>query len=98
MIYDDKLNVYKLKSSDLALAKWEGEWSNFINCDNKQYWKMGELQLNNMNKMNFTLPSDSRYRPDVLLLENRFEEYAQTAKTHLEEIQRHDLKLRTKIK
>ena len=47
-----------------------------------------------MEKMNFTLPSDSTYREDILLYKNNYVEYAQETKTYLEEIQRNDKKLR----
>lgn len=48
--------------------------------------------------MEFTLPSDARFRPDVILLRNGYEEYAQQAKMHLEDVQRNDKKLRENYK
>jgi hypothetical protein len=94
VVYDEKKNIYYPVEEDAVLAKIEGEWSIYINIDGKQYWKQGEIVLPEMEKMEHTLPSDSRYRPDVILLRNNFEDYAQQAKTHLEEIQRNDEKLR----
>jgi len=47
-----------------------------------------------MEKMSFTLPSDSRFRADTILFRNGFEDYAQQAKMNMEEIQRNDRKLR----
>ena len=47
-----------------------------------------------MEKQTFTLPSDSLYRQDLILLKTGNEELAQQAKTNLEEIQRNDKKLR----
>jgi hypothetical protein len=49
-----------------------------------------------MEKMNFTLPSDSRIRYDVVLLRHGYEEFSQQAKIQLEEIQRKDKSLRVK--
>jgi hypothetical protein len=76
------------------LAKHEGEWSNFFKIDDNIYWRQGESDLPQIEKMEFFLPSDSTLRPDVILLKNGHEEYAQLAKIHLEEIQRNDRKLR----
>jgi hypothetical protein len=59
---------------------------------------LGECELSDADKMNYTLPSDSRLRWDVLLLKNGYEEMAQQAKMQLEEIQRNDRKLREKMK
>ena len=96
-MYDSKSKKYKL-SSEFALAKFEGEWSNYFKIDDNLYWKQGENELPELEKMNFSLPSDSTLRPDVILLKNGHEEYAQLAKIQLEEIQRNDKKLRDSYK
>ncbi len=49
-----------------------------------------------MEKMNYTLPSDSRFRWDIILLRHGHEEWAQQAKIRIEEVQRSDRKLRLK--
>ena len=49
-----------------------------------------------MEKQTFTLPSDSLYREDLILLKTGDAEMAQKAKMNLEEIQRNDRKLREK--
>ena len=51
-----------------------------------------------MEKMNFTLPSDSSLREDIVLLRAGYEDYAQVAKMNLENIQRNDKKLRESLK
>jgi len=48
--------------------------------------------------MEYTLPSDSRFREDAILLANNYEEYAGMAKMYLEENQRNDKNLREKYK
>jgi len=58
------------------------------------YWRQGENELPELEKMEFSLPSDSTLRADVILLKNGHEEYAQLAKIQLEENQRNDRKLR----
>lgn len=65
-----------------------------MNCDGHTYWRLGDIELQDADKMDFTLPSDARLRWDVLLLKNGYEEWAQQAKIRLEETQRNDKKLR----
>jgi hypothetical protein len=86
---------YKLKSKELAISNFEGEWGYEFNIDGKNYWKQGEAPLELMEKMEFTLPSDSTFREDVMLLKHGQEDYAQLAKMNLENLQRADKKLRT---
>ena len=76
------------------MATIEGEWTRYLKIDGKEYWKQENLNLPDLEKMEFTLPSDSTYREDLILLKNGMEDYAQQAKTELEEIQRKDRKLR----
>jgi hypothetical protein len=80
------------------MAKFEGEWSNYFKIDDHVYWRQGEYELPELEKMSFTLPSDSTLRSDVILLKNGHEEFAQIAKIHLEEVQRNDRKLRENYK
>jgi len=92
--WDDAKKVYKYKNASSVLAKYDGEWSNYLNIDRTLVWKQGENVLPEMEKMSFTLPSDSRFRADTILFRNGFEDYAQQAKMNMEEIQRNDRKLR----
>jgi len=80
------------------MAKFEGEWSNYFKIDDHVYWRQGDYELPELEKMSFTLPSDSTLRPDVILLKNGHEEFAQIAKIQLEEVQRNDKKLRENYK
>ena len=64
------------------MAKFEGEWSNYFKIDDHVYWRQGEYELPELEKMSFTLPSDSTLRSDVILLKNGHEEFAQIAKIH----------------
>ena len=47
-------------------------------------------------RQDFTLPSDSTYREDIVLMKNGLLDLAQHAKINLEEKQRNDKKLREK--
>ncbi len=94
VVYENKTNVYKVKDSKCVISSIEGEWSNHIKFDGVPYWKQGDIQLLQMERMAFTLPSDSSFREDILLYKNNQTDYAQEAKVYLEEIQRGDRKLR----
>ena len=98
VIFDEKLKIFKPKADNLILHKFEGEWSHYLNCDNVQMWKQGEIDLPKLEKMSYTLPSDSRLRSDIILLKNGHEDWAQQAKIRLEESQRADRKLRDKFR
>ncbi len=91
-------NQYKVKSKELILANYEGEWGYEFKIDGVQYWKQGEVQLEPIEKMEFTLPSDSTFREDIMLLKHGYDDYAQLAKMNLENLQRVDVKLRSSHK
>jgi hypothetical protein len=72
----------------------EGEWSDFIKFDDKVYWQQDNFTYEPIYKMDYTLPSDSLFREDLLLFKHEYQDLAQDAKVNLEELQRHDRKLR----
>jgi len=79
------------------LSTFEGEWTNHIKVDDRIVWEVGKYPLFPMERMEFTLPSDSLYRDDLMLLKAGKVEQAQQAKVNLEEKQRNDRKLREKF-
>jgi hypothetical protein len=83
---------------DVTFAKYEGEWSYEFNVDGVNYFKQGETPVSPMERHEFTLPSDSTFREDLLLLKGGYEDFAGLAKMKLEDIQRNDKKLREKCK
>jgi hypothetical protein len=94
--FDNKTNIYKLTDNKKAISNLEGEWSSYINIDGKTVWKQVEMDYLTMERMSYTLPSDSTFREDILLFKNGHVDLAQEAKTNLEEKQRSDRKLRAK--
>ena len=61
-------------------ANIEGEWSSYIKIDDKIYWEHGKLQPYPIEKMNFTLPSDSLIRDDLLIKKTGNDDLSQNAK------------------
>jgi hypothetical protein len=74
-----------------------GEWSKYIAFDGDVYWTRNNEDLLKLHFMDFTLPSDSTFREDVLLFKEGKEDEAQKIKEKYEEIQRNDRKLREKF-
>ncbi len=91
---EEKKGHYYPKEKNNVFASFEGEWTYNISIDGVDYWKQGEAKFYPTERMEFTLPSDSGYRADIHLLRAGYDDYAQIAKTELEELQRHDKKLR----
>jgi hypothetical protein len=89
-----KTNIWECDDNDM-LAKLEGEWTNYLNIDGKEVWKQKDQVILPIEKMPFTLKSDSQLREDILLYKNGFDDYAQEAKVFLEERQRNDRHLRS---
>jgi len=94
---DKKTGIYSVDKK-YQHAKLEGEWSRFININDTCYWLQDEQVLADMERMEFTLPSDCSYRPDIILYKMNMNDKAQEAKTILEEIQRNDRNLRDEYK
>jgi len=80
------------------MATIEGEWSRFLNINDICYWRQDEQQVIDMKKMDYTIPSDSHFRDDLILLKMGLPEKSQEAKVYLEEKQRKDKALRNNNK
>lgn len=91
----NKNGVYQIDEKNIY-SRIEGEWTRFINIDDVCYWIHDEQKLTDMEREGYILPSDSQYRPDIILWRMGLEEKAQEAKIYLEEIQRRDRELRKK--
>ena len=72
----------------------EGEWTSFISFDGVEYWNNNNLKTLKLFSHEFTLPSDGRFRPDLINLIEGNEDQSQIEKEKLEVRQRQDRKLR----
>lgn len=91
--FNPKKKSYSVKK-EAVLHEVEGEYQTHLNIDGKEYWKSETLKLDKQFKQDFTLPSDSLLRSDMLLFKAGKIELAQYAKMTLEDLQRKDAKLR----
>lgn len=82
------------------LLEIEGSWLRSLNIGGKKYWDIdGDLPLRQTPTLgNSVLPSDWRYREDLLWLKYDYMKIAQKWKFRMEEQQRHDRRLRLKRK
>jgi len=71
----------------------EGEWTSFISFDGVEYWN-NNMKTLKLFSHEFTLPSDGRFRPDLINLIEGNEDQSQIEKEKLEVRQRQDRKLR----
>jgi hypothetical protein len=72
----------------------EGEWTSFISFDGVEYWNNNNMKTLKLFSHEFTLPSDGRFRPDLINLIEGNENQSQIEKEKLEVRQRQDRKLR----
>lgn len=86
-----------------VLATGSGSWLGFIEFDGKPYWQINQTYekwqlINEVDKDAYLLPSDSTNRKDHQQLKVANYEQAEIEKHTLEELQRHDKKLRVAAK
>ncbi|TYZ63083.1 hypothetical protein PybrP1_011771 [[Pythium] brassicae (nom. inval.)] len=82
------------KSAKHALSALQGSWLTHLEFDNKIYWHVESEPVFEHTPVADPLPSDSRFREDVIALKNGDAALAQSEKLRLEELQRDDGKLR----
>ena len=92
---DENGGNHKLKKDAKTYGIIEGEWTSFISFDGVEYWN-NNMKTLKLFSHKFTLPSDGRFRPDLICLINGEEEQSQVEKEKLEVRQRLDRKLRAK--
>jgi len=93
-----KVHIPKKNETPNIICKVEGSWLDNLKFDDKVYWTNREFQpfFPQPTEEN-VLPSDSRYRPDLVALRKGDLDLAQKAKAELEVLQRKDRKLRKEM-
>ncbi|CAD8169140.1 unnamed protein product [Paramecium octaurelia] len=81
-----------------VISKVEGSWLESISWDGIKYWDLEKIDPAYIIKSESPLPSDCRFRTDLIELSNHNLDGAQEEKTRLEIIQRRDRKLRQDYK
>lgn len=88
---------YYPKKKSKEILKINGEWTDFLDFGEDEYWKIKDYKRLQIFQNKKILDSDSSLRKDLRALINNEEENAQIFKEELEEIQRNDRKLREKL-
>ena len=91
---DENNGDHQLKKDAKSYGDIEGEWTSYISFDNVEYWNNENIRGFNVYSHKFTLPSDGRFRNDLINLINGNQEQSQIEKEKLEVAQRQDRKLR----
>jgi len=91
---DEKGINHALKPNIKDYGKIEGEWTSYISFNNVEYWNNDKTKSFIIFSHEFTLPSDGRYREDLINLINGNLEQSQIEIEKLENSQRQDKKLR----
>ncbi len=94
----DEVEKMKKKHKIEVYGKFEGHWTNSLTIDGAETWNYNSLKPHKMNYVNNPLPSDGRFRTDLIALLNNDFAKAQEQKDVLENIQRNDRKLRKDAK
>ena len=85
---------HKLVKDAKSYGNIEGEWTSFISFDNVEYWNNDTTKGFTVYSHEFVLPSDGRFREDLICLIKGDKEKSQEEKEKLEIRQRQDRKLR----
>ena len=82
------------KNNITIYSKMEGSWIKNLKIDDETVWDYKKLKPQSLWYVNNPLPSDCRFRTDLIALLNSDLSKAQELKDELENIQRNDRKLR----
>ena len=98
VVIDENAGTHKLKKDAKIYGKIEGEWTNYLNFDDVEYWNMEETSGLTIFSQEFTCPSDGSFREDLIYLIKDDQENSQVEKEKLEVRQRKDRKLRAEYR
>jgi hypothetical protein len=90
----DDTEKMKKKHSIEVYAKLEGNWTETFSIDDEKVWEYSKSKPLKLGYINNPLPSDGRFRTDLIALLNHDFSRAQDEKDKIENIQRNDRKLR----
>lgn len=88
----------EIEQDGAIVSKIYGSYVGFLEFDGVRYWDAREDTICIMRRTPEVLPSDASYRADLQSLAHGNVEVAQRNKERLEELQRHDAKLRVESK
>ena len=86
--------IHQLKKNSTSFIDIEGRWTSHCEIDSDEYWNVDDYKLLGKYDDGFILPSDGRFRKDLIYFIKDDEENSQKEKENLEELQRKDRRLR----
>jgi hypothetical protein len=100
----------KLPKNAKILSQISGSWLKELKFDNVEYWNIDRYEPGFVKPCSDVLPSDGRYREDLIWLfrsfysakneqeRKKFEDYAQAWKLLIEQVQRHEREMKKKAR
>lgn len=61
-------NITAIINPNVILSKVEGSWLESVEFDGKRYWDLEKIDPAPLIKTNYPLPSDCRFREDLMYL------------------------------
>jgi hypothetical protein len=94
---EEVTDLRKLKDMVKPVCEISGSWLHNIIIDNKKYWDIDEDYPDRQKPcIDNVLPSDWRYREDLIWVKYSYKKIAHKWKVRMEEQQRHERRLRQK--
>jgi hypothetical protein len=100
----------KISKTTKVLSTISGSWLKDLKFDGQEYWNIDKYEPSFVKPCTNVLPSDGRYREDLIWLfrsfydakneeeKKKFEDYAQSWKLLIEQIQRHERDMKKKAR
>jgi hypothetical protein len=76
--------ITELKDVQTKLGEISGSWLNSLSIDNKLYWNIDDYLPERQRFKEICLPSDCRFREDLIWLKRNYEKLADLWKVRLE--------------
>jgi len=93
---DNNWTIYKEKEDCTKFLELNGRWNNSIECEDEVLWERKKLNYSELRRLDYTVPSDSTLRKDIILLKENDFTNSQKEKLKYENLQKKDNKLRLK--
>ena len=93
---DNNWTIYKEKEDCTKFIELNGRWNNNIECDDEILWERKKSIYSELRRVDYTIPSDSTLRKDIILLKKKDYINSQKEKIKYDNLEKKSQKLRLK--